>query len=97
MRSFVLVLVLVAAVACAGIAPKPVALAADGTFGIVRRDERFVADREDVAGQATCEGGEHLPMIGLVGATLARAIQDFVRGNDRRDYMISLSGVTRTA
>jgi hypothetical protein len=73
------------------------ALAGDGTFGIVRWDERFVADREDAAGQATCEGGEHLPMIGLVGATLARAIQDFVRAGDRRDYMISLSGVVRTA
>jgi hypothetical protein len=73
------------------------ALAGDGTFGIVRWDERFVADREDVAGQATCEGGEHLPMIGLVGATLARAIQDFVRTGDRRDYMVSLSGVVRTA
>lgn len=73
------------------------ALAGDGTFGIVRWDERFAPDREDVAGQATCEGGEHLPMIGLVGATLARAIQDFVRAGDRRDYMISLSGVARTA
>ncbi len=73
------------------------ALAGDGTFGIVRWDERFVPDREDVAGQATCEGGEHLPMIGLVAATLARAIQDFVRAGERRDYMISLSGVARTA
>lgn len=73
------------------------ALAGDGTFGIVRWDERFVPDREDVAGQATCEGGEHLPMIGLVGATLARAVQDFVRAGERRDYMISLSGVARTA
>jgi hypothetical protein len=36
-------------------------------------------------------------MIGLVGATLARAIQDFVRSSERRDYMIGLSGVTRTA
>ena len=63
----------------------------------MRWDERFVPDREDVAGQATCEGGEHLPMIGMVGATLARAIQDFVRSGERRDYMISLSGVTRTA
>jgi hypothetical protein len=25
------------------------------------------------------------------------SIQDFVRGGERRDYMISLSGVTRTA
>ncbi len=72
------------------------ALAADGTFGHDRWDERFTADREDAPGQATCEGGEHLPMIGLVGATLARAIQDFVRNGTRHDYSISLSGVTRT-
>jgi molybdopterin/thiamine biosynthesis adenylyltransferase len=73
------------------------ALAADGTFGLVRWDERFTADREDAPGQATCEGGEHLPMIGLVGATLARAIQDFAKGGERRDYLVSLSGVARTA
>jgi molybdopterin-synthase adenylyltransferase len=80
----------------AGVPLVHAALAGDGTFGIVRWDERFVADREDVAGQATCEGGEHLPMIGLVGATLARAIQDFLRGGDRHDYMVSLSGTSRT-
>lgn len=73
------------------------ALAADGTFGMVRWDERFTPDREDVAGQATCEGGEHLPMIGLVGATLARAIQDFVKSEARHDYLVALSGVTRTS
>jgi molybdopterin-synthase adenylyltransferase len=73
------------------------ALAADGTFGLVRWDERFAPDREDAPGQPTCEGGEHLPMIGLVGATLARTIQDFVRSGARHDYSVSLSGVTRTA
>lgn len=52
---------------------------------------------EDTPGQPTCEGGEHLPMIGLVGATLARTIQDFVTSGERRDYLISLSGVVRTA
>ncbi len=72
------------------------ALAADGTFGLVRWDERFTADREDEPGQATCEGGGHLPLIGLAGATLARAIQDFVKSGERRDYLISLSGVVRT-
>ena len=72
------------------------ALAADGTFGLVRWDERFTPDREDAPGQPTCEGGEHLPMIGLVGAALARAIQDFVRGGSRHDYSITLSGMTRT-
>ena len=88
---------LAGAARAAGVPLVHAALAGDGTFGIVRWDERFVADRENAAGQATCEGGEHLPMIGLVGATLARAIQDFVRAGDRRDYMISLSGVVRTA
>ena len=73
------------------------AIAADGTFGLVRWDERFTPDREDAPGQPTCEGGEHLPMIGLVGATLARAIQDFLRSGSRHDYSISLSGVTRTS
>jgi molybdopterin/thiamine biosynthesis adenylyltransferase len=72
------------------------ALAADGTFGMVRWDARFTPDREDVAGQATCEGGEHLPMIGLVGATVARAIQDFVKDKTCHDYLVSLSGVVRT-
>ena len=72
------------------------ALAADGTFGLVRWDERFTADREDTPGQPTCEGGEHLPMIGLVGATLARAIQDFLKSGTRHDYLVSLSGATRT-
>lgn len=73
------------------------ALAADGTFGLVRWDERFTADREDAAGQATCEGGEHLPMIGVIGATLARTIQDFLKTGARHDYLVSLSGVTRTS
>jgi hypothetical protein len=73
------------------------ALAGDGSFALIRWDERFVADREDVAGQATCEGGEHLPMIGVVAATLARTIQDFLKRGARHDAMISLSGVIRTA
>jgi molybdopterin-synthase adenylyltransferase len=70
------------------------AIAGDGSFGLVRWDERFVADREDAAGQATCEGGEHLPLIGLLGATLARAVQDFVKDGAKRDYNVARSGVT---
>lgn len=72
------------------------AISGDGTFGLVRWDERFVADAEDEVGQATCEGGEHLPLIGLVAATLARTIQDFVSAGTRRDSMISLGSVTAT-
>jgi molybdopterin-synthase adenylyltransferase len=73
------------------------ALSADGTFGLVRWDERFTADREDAEGQATCEGGEHLPMIGLMGAMLARTIQDFLSSGEHRDYLVSLTGVQRTS
>src|SRR4051812_32053336 len=80
-------LVLAEAARSAGVALVHAAIAGDGSFGLVRWDDRFVADREASAGQATCEGGEHLPMIGVIGATLARAIQDFVRTGDRRDYM----------
>jgi hypothetical protein len=72
------------------------ALAADGTFGLVRWDERFVPDAEDTAGQATCEGGAHLPLIGQLGATLARVVQDFAKHGARRDAMVSLVAVTPT-
>lgn len=73
------------------------AISGDGTFGLVRWDERFTPDAEDHAGQATCEGGEHLPMIGLLSATLARTIQDFVTKQERRDSMIGLKSVTVTS
>ncbi len=73
------------------------ALSGDGTFGIVRWDERFAPDAEDQPGQATCEGGEHLPLIGVLGATLARAVQDFLKSGTRRDVMVSLNAVTVTS
>jgi molybdopterin-synthase adenylyltransferase len=90
-------LVLSESARAAGVPLVHAALAADGTFGLVRWDERFTADREDAPGQATCEGREHLPLIGVVGATVARAMQDFVKNGSRHDYLISLSGVQRTA
>lgn len=71
------------------------AISADGTYGMVRWDEDFTPDAEDEEGQATCEGGEHLPFIGLVGATLARTIQEFAADGTRRNSMLSLSGIQR--
>jgi len=68
-------------------------MSADATFAIVRWDERFEADVEDTPGQATCEGGDHLPFVGVLGATLARIIQDFVTGGLKRDAMIDLRTV----
>jgi molybdopterin-synthase adenylyltransferase len=70
------------------------AVSGDGTFGLVRWDERFVADEEGAPGQATCEGGEHLPLLAVIASTLARAVQDFVRDGTRRDALVSLSGVS---
>lgn len=72
------------------------AISADGTFGLVRWDERFEPDEEGAPGQATCEGGEHLPLIAMVSSALARAVQDFVQKGETRDAMISLSGVVST-
>jgi len=73
------------------------AIAGDGSFGIVRWDPHFAPDREDTAGEATCEGGEHLPLIGLVGAALARAVQDFISTGARRDFNVARNGVTELA
>jgi hypothetical protein len=42
-----------------------------------------------MAGQATCEGGEHLPFIGQVASALAGVIQDFVERGSRRDVMVT--------
>lgn len=64
-------------------------ISADGTFGLVRWDERFIADSEDHPGQPTCEGGEHLPMLGAIAGALARAIQAFHKDGTQRDYLVS--------
>ena len=73
------------------------ALAADGTFGLVRWTERFSPDAEDQPGQATCEAGEHLPMIGLLAGALARIVQDFALRGTKRDVMVGLHAVTPTS
>jgi molybdopterin-synthase adenylyltransferase len=72
------------------------AVSADGTFGMIRWDETFTPDEESAEGQATCEGGEHLPIIAVIGSTLARAIQDFASKGTKTDAMISLCGVMTT-
>ncbi len=69
-------------------------LAGDGSFGLVRWTERFAPDAEDQAGQATCEGGENLPMIGTLAGALARIVQDFTRDATKRDAIVDLRSVT---
>jgi hypothetical protein len=84
----------------AGSVGKPLvhaALAADGTYGMVRWEERFAPDEEDEQGQATCEGGEHLPLFGLAAAALARSIQDYLTSGEKHDYLVSLNGVQRVS
>lgn len=72
------------------------AVSGDGTFGLVRWDERFAPDAESKEGEATCEGGEHLPLIGVLGSSLARVIQDFTKDGTKRDVMVGLRGVQST-
>jgi hypothetical protein len=54
------------------------ALAADGTLGRVVWDAKFEVDREPGTGAATCEGGEHLPLIMITAAYMARAVQEWL-------------------
>ena len=62
---------------------------------MVRWDDDFTPDAEDTPGQATCEGGEHLPFIGITATTLARTIQEFALDGTKRSSMISLTGIQR--
>lgn len=69
------------------------ALAANGAFGRVVWDERFVIDTEDGAGAPTCEGGEHLPFIAVVSALIAKSAQDFLKKGRQIGFEVSPSGV----
>ncbi len=71
------------------------ALSADGAFGRVVWDEHFTIDSEDVEGQATCEGGDHLPFIGLTGSLLAQALKDFVTDGRKVGFYVGPGNVTR--
>jgi hypothetical protein len=64
-------------------------LAGDASVGLIRWRERFTPDAEDEPGQATCEGGEHLPFIGLLAATLAGIVADYVREKACRDALVT--------
>lgn len=72
------------------------ALAADGAFGRVVWDENFVIDSEDGVGAATCEGGEHLPFIGIASSLLARSAQEFLGTGKKIGFELHPGGVTRT-
>jgi len=69
------------------------ALAADGGFGRVIWDEKFVIDDETAAGGATCEDGAHLPFIAIVSSLLAKSAQDFLLSGKQLGYQVHPGGV----
>ncbi len=71
-------------------------LAADGTFGRVIWDSMFVIDDENVAGQATCEGGEHLAFIGVVSSLMARAVNEFLKTGKQTGFSVSPTVIIST-
>ena len=70
------------------------ALSADGAFGRVVWDELFRIDDENVVGEPTCEGGEHLPFITFAASILATQIRDFLSDGKRRNFNIHPGGTT---
>jgi hypothetical protein len=61
---------------------------------LTRESGQALSHSEDHAGQATCDGGLHLLLIGLLWASPARRIQNFVRYGIRRDVMLNLNSAT---
>ncbi len=71
------------------------ALAADGAYGQVVWDKDFKIDDENVAGEATCDGGQHLPFIGVASCLLAYSIQAWLRDSKHVGFSISPGGIVR--
>lgn len=64
-------------------------LSANGEFGVVRWDDHFTIDREDVAGQPTCEGNGFLPLISNVSSALVNSINLFLTEKKQRNWNVS--------
>jgi molybdopterin/thiamine biosynthesis adenylyltransferase len=64
-------------------------LAANGEFGVVRWDEHFVIDAEDVPGQPTCEGRGFLPLILRVSSALVASLQFYIADKKQVNWNIS--------
>ena len=71
------------------------ALAPAASFGRVVWDEGFVVDDESADGEATCEGGEHLPFIAIVSAFVARSSQMFLEDGTKVGWQVHPGGATR--
>jgi molybdopterin/thiamine biosynthesis adenylyltransferase len=68
------------------------ALAADGMFGRVIWDENFTIDSEAEAGAPTCEGGEHLPFIGIASTLMAQSVKIFLDKGEKKNYHVHPGG-----
>ncbi len=72
------------------------ALAADGGFGRIVWDEKFIIDSEVGVNAATCEDGAHLPFIAITSAYLARAAQEFLGTGRKIGFEVNPAGANRT-
>jgi len=70
-------------------------LSADGTFARVIWTEDFVPDAESEEGEATCEGGEHLPFYGAAAAYIAVESQRFLKTGKKRSFQLTPAGMVR--
>ena len=66
-------------------------LAADGSFGAVRWDKDFIIDHEKVPGQATCEGGQFLPLIARTSCALVDSMAEFIADRTESNWNLSLT------
>jgi hypothetical protein len=71
------------------------ALSAQGDFGRVVWDEKFVIDDEGAQGQATCEDGAFLPFIAIVSAYIARSAQVFLAEGEKVGFIVKPDGALR--
>ena len=63
-----------------------------GQTGIVAWDERYTIDPAPTVQVATCEGGEHLPMICRVAAEGALCVQRWLRTGERVSRLVPRDG-----
>ena len=70
-------------------------LAEDGSVAVINWGSGFLIDEESAESQATCEAGEHLPMIMAVSSYLALTLQKYVADGSKIGFQILPSSVIR--
>lgn len=64
-----------------------------GQLGIVAWDASYTIDPAPAGQVATCEGGEHLPMLVRIAAEAALVVQRYVRTGEQVSRMVSANAV----